>query len=61
MSHRLNAERVVSRPAHQELDDDRVVLRLVRDALRQDPPRVRFVGRSAAGSGQGALPWPAYD
>lgn len=60
MSQRLQAERIISRPA-QESDDERLVLRLAREALRQDPPRVRFVGRSAAGSGQGALPWPAYD
>jgi hypothetical protein len=59
MSQHLQAERIVSRPA--QLEDEHVVLRLAREALRQDPPRVRFIGRPAAGSGQGALPWPAYD
>jgi hypothetical protein len=42
-------------------DDDRVVLRLAREALRSDPPSVRFVGRTGPVSPQGALPWLAYD
>jgi hypothetical protein len=42
-------------------DDDRVVLRLAREALRSDPPSVRFIGRSGPVSPQGALPWRAFD
>jgi hypothetical protein len=61
MSQHMQAERIVSRPAQPGRDDDHVVLRLAREALRQDPPRVRFVGRSVAGSDQGALPWRAFD
>jgi hypothetical protein len=42
-------------------DDGHVILRLAREALRADPPAVRFVGRSGPVSPQGALPWRAYD
>ena len=42
-------------------DDEHVILRLAREALRADPPSVRFVGRSGPVSPQGALPWRAYD
>jgi len=58
MSERLRADRIVSRPAQ---DDEHVVLRLAREPLRQDPPRVKFVGRSGPSTAQGALPWRAYD
>ena len=58
MSERLQTERIVSRPAR---DDDHVVLRIAREALRQDPPRVQFVGRSGRAAAQGALPWRAFD
>jgi hypothetical protein len=42
-------------------DDEHVILRLAREALRADPPSVRFVGRSGPVSPQGALPWRAFD
>jgi hypothetical protein len=58
MSERLERERIVSKP---DRDDDHVVLRLAREALRQDPPRVQFVGRSGRSAAQGALPWRAFD
>jgi hypothetical protein len=51
--------RVASMPAAP--DEDRVVLRLAREALRANPPRVRFIGKTGAVAPQGALPWPAYD
>jgi hypothetical protein len=57
MSGRVQAERILSKPAG---DDEHVVLRLAREALRQDPPRVQFVGRSGRAA-QGALPWLACD
>ena len=44
--------------------DDHVVLRLARDALRANPPAVRFIGRSVARSDQsflGRMPWRAFD
>ena len=58
MSERRQTERIVSKPAR---DDEHIVLRLAREALRQDPPRVQFVGRSGRGSAQGALSWRAFD
>jgi hypothetical protein len=42
-------------------DDEHVVLRLAREALRADPPAVRFVGRSGPVSPQGAFTWRAFD
>ena len=57
MSERLRTERIVSKLSQ---DDEHVVLRLAREALRQDPPRVQFVGRSDRGQAQGALPWRAF-
>jgi hypothetical protein len=56
MSRRLQTERIVSKPAR---DDEHIVLRLAREALRQDPPRVQFVGKSGR-TAQGALPWHAF-
>jgi len=47
-----------SAPRH---GDEHVVLRLARDALRSDPPSVRFIGRSGPVAPQGALPWLAFD
>ena len=41
--------------------DDHVVLRLAREALRANPPSVRFIARSVARRDQGAPPWPAFD
>jgi hypothetical protein len=41
--------------------EERVVLRLAREPLRADPPRVRFIGRSVARIEKGTLPWPAFD
>jgi hypothetical protein len=58
MSERLQTERIVGRPSR---DDDHIVLRLAREPLRQDPPRVQFVGRSGGAAAQGALPWRAFD
>ena len=57
MSERLRTERIVSKLSQ---DDEHIVLRLAREALRQDPPRVQFVGRTGRGSAQGALPWRAF-
>jgi hypothetical protein len=57
MSDRLRTERIASKPSQ---DDEHIVLRLAREALRQDPPRVQFVGRTGRGSAQGALPWRAF-
>jgi hypothetical protein len=56
MSGRLQTDRIVSKPAR---DDEHVVLRLAREALRQDPPRIQFVGKSGRAA-QGALPWHAF-
>ena len=58
MSERLQTERIVSKPAQA---DEHIVLRLAREPLRQDPPRVQFVGRSGQSLAQGALPWRAFD
>lgn len=56
MSQRLQIKRIVRRPSQ---DDEHTVLRLAREPLRQDPPRVQFVGRSGRAA-QGALPWRAF-
>jgi hypothetical protein len=58
MSHRLQTVRIVSNPLQ---GDEQIVLRLARAALRQDPPRIQFVGRSGRAVAQGALPWRAFD
>lgn len=57
MRQRLQTERIVSKPSQ---DDEHTVLRLARESLRQDPPRVQFVGRSGRAAAQGALPWRAF-
>ena len=57
MSHQSQAERIVRKPAGDS--DDHVVLRLARQSLRQDPPRIQFVERSGRAA-QGALPWRAF-
>jgi hypothetical protein len=57
MSGRLQTSRIVSKPAQ---DDEHVVLRLAREALRQDPPRIQFIGRSGHAA-QGALSWHTFD
>jgi hypothetical protein len=56
MSPNLKTDRVVCKP---ERDEEYMVLRLAREPLRQDPPRVQFIGRSDRDSAQGALPWRA--
>jgi hypothetical protein len=64
MSEAAQPARIARSPAPSagpEDDDDRVVLRLAREALRSDPPSVRFIGRSGPVSPQGALPWRAFD
>jgi hypothetical protein len=63
MSKTVQAVRLIRAPSPPEAqyDDERVVLRLARVALRSDPPRVRFIGRSGPGVPQGASPWLAFD
>ena len=51
--------RVASMPGSTP-DDERAILRLERQALRANPPTVRFIARSGPASPQGVLPWPAY-
>lgn len=58
LTHR--SQRVASMPA-ATLDEERAVLRLERQALRADPPTVRFIARSGPATPQGVLPWRAYD
>ncbi|HEU0075827.1 MAG TPA: hypothetical protein VFS30_17640 [Dehalococcoidia bacterium] len=58
MSQRLQTERVAGKPSQGH---EHTVLRLAREALRQDPPRIQFVGRSGRAAAQGALPWRAFD
>ena len=57
MSQRLQTERILSKP---DRDEEHIVLRLAREALRQDPPRVQFVGRSGRAAAPGALPWRVF-
>jgi hypothetical protein len=63
MSEAIQPTRIARSPSTSAShdDDDHVVLRLAREALRSDPPSVRFIGRSGPVSPQGALQWPVYD
>jgi hypothetical protein len=62
MSEAMQPTRVArSSSATPPADDEHIVLRLARDALRADPPSVRFIGRSGPVMPQGALPWLAFD
>jgi hypothetical protein len=62
MSEALQPTRIArSSSAAPPAGDEHTVLRLARDALRADPPSVRFIGRSGPAMPQGALPWLAYD
>lgn len=64
MSNTIQPGRIVRLPGDMEMsaaDSERTVLRIARDGLRADPPRVRFVGKSEGNQAQGALPWPASD
>ena len=63
MSEVLQPTRIARSPSTStpRYDDEHVVLRLAREALRSDPPSVRFIGRSGPGAPQGALPWLAFD
>ncbi len=51
------SSRIVSSPSQ---NDEHVVLRLAREALRQDPPRVQFVGKSGQVQAQAVLTWPVF-
>jgi hypothetical protein len=63
MSEATQPTRIARSPSSSapHLEDERLVLRLAREALRSDPPSVRFVGRTGPVSPQGALPWLACD
>jgi hypothetical protein len=63
MSRTVQPVRIIRAPSAPtpQSDDEHVVLRLAREALRGDPPTVRFIGRSGPGVPQGAPPWLAFD
>jgi hypothetical protein len=63
MSEAMQPTRITRSPSSSasRQDDEHVVLRLAREALRADPPSVRFIGRTGPVAPQGALPWLAFD
>jgi hypothetical protein len=67
MNKAMQAGRITRAPssslAPTAANDDHVVLRLSRDALRANPPTVRFVGRPVARdrSFPGRMLWRAFD
>ena len=63
MSEAMQPTRITRSPSSSasRQDDEHVVLRLAREALRDDPPSVRFIGRTGPVAPQGALPWLAFD
>jgi hypothetical protein len=52
-------EQVNARSIGLSADDDHLVLRLSREALKTDRPEVRFIGRLGGAESQRRLQWPA--